>query len=165
MHDVTDYLNNFHSFLVKSAIHLEAVHIKHDEDDWDDFSEFNFKILVTWPLSDKYNITIDPVYGVWRPQDNQNNIHVKIPAGKTIEVGSAQFAPPGKRDGTIYYQKKVLNAEYEFFFVEFTKIKSEVGTSYAEHFKYVGGQRFEGDETHWIMARIDKDTRFYIPTS
>lgn len=87
--DVTDIMENFQNFLIASSSYLNKSNVVYGEDPFDDFSEFNFKLMVASLIEELHGVKIENLYGAWF-EDYENEI-IAIPTTKGVNPSFFYF--------------------------------------------------------------------------
>ncbi len=155
MTDITEILMNFRDFLRKSLTHLEKAQVFFGDESWDEFSELNFKILVTDVIYNKFEIHLKSIYGQW-PAPKDKEVLIKIEPGSNILVGEVINDPTI----TVNYKEIILNNDLKIYFREFKyPFSDEEGI--AQHLNYVAGE-YQQDGKYFHIATPINSCRFYI---
>lgn len=78
--DVTELVRGFQAFLVSARSALEQVGTDLEGDEWDDFIEAAFALLVARPIEARTGASVDLVYDVWTQDGFKREIRVRPPS-------------------------------------------------------------------------------------
>lgn len=78
MEQIHGLLKNFHEFLKSSLPYLRHAEVTVGSDEWDEFTEATFQLMVLSPVEESLGVSIDWTYETWPSEDSGARIGLKI---------------------------------------------------------------------------------------
>lgn len=165
--DCTDLLLSFRSFLDAALPHLDGAGIDAGGDEWDDFLEATFDVLVAYPIGQASGVKLAPgYYDSWPARGHETEILVEL-AGSPGEILVGEHAARASlesADAQRWYRSSEPPRSQTFAFRKFGHPFLDDGTK--EALGYVMAHAPEqGDESAKEICVPVAMCRFVVPSS